>query len=522
MSSSSLEMLLLRFWAVEDTNNWSATEDDYNFHELRRSFQALAPLLENKIRIRPDFHELIVRFVCKLQPEERDLVVDHIGRNVSLSHFLHVIQEAHNTGDDQTVRWICWALSHETIRDQATSFSISVAVDKTHPLQLAAIKLIERIRPTEAGSQLARRLVDIHQATMYWEAIKTIFYDQVEDRSIFPIEVLSIFLKQFESLSIPIQIKIVRNISSRDDDVSRYETRIAICGKALASLKHEELSFNALRGLENIGTPQVESQLCQIFEKMSLQRLFQPGLQEKIVELLGVIGARNVVPHLPSATVEWLQNLKDKEQIISIDYIDTAIERILSEQQEKERIEEEAAEREFDEITKKFTSPSQNIDQSEYSVASNYIMRDQIFISYSHKDKKYLDELTTMLSPLVQSEAIHLWTDTQIKPGQRWHEAIVEALLKAKIGVMLVSPSFLASSYINSVEMKAFYEAEKAGSVTIFWIAIADSMVKTTPLNDFQCANNPAKPLSAMTKANRTKEWRKIAEKLAAVFNNTP
>ena len=43
--------------------------------------------------------------------------------------------------------------------------------------------------------------------------------------------------------------------------------------------------------------------------------------------------------------------------------------------------------------------------------------RDQVFISYSRKDKDWLERLRTMLVPLNRA-GFKIWADTDIKPGK--------------------------------------------------------------------------------------------------------
>ena len=44
-------------------------------------------------------------------------------------------------------------------------------------------------------------------------------------------------------------------------------------------------------------------------------------------------------------------------------------------------------------------------------------LRDQVFISYSHKDQEWLSKLQTMLKPLVRNKIISVCGKTQ---NQRW------------------------------------------------------------------------------------------------------
>ncbi len=96
--------------------------------------------------------------------------------------------------------------------------------------------------------------------------------------------------------------------------------------------------------------------------------------------------------------------------------------------------------------------------------------RDQVFISYSHDDEKWLQRLQAALKPLVRKYAIDIWSDERIGAGQEWKAEITAALARAKVAVLLVSQSFLASDFIADEEMPAILAAAQEEGLTIIWI----------------------------------------------------
>lgn len=144
--------------------------------------------------------------------------------------------------------------------------------------------------------------------------------------------------------------------------------------------------------------------------------------------------------------------------------------------------------------------------------------RDQIFISYSHKDKKWLERLETHLKPLVRNQSISYWNDTQIKPGSTWRDEIKAALARAKVAVLLVSPDFLASDFIAQQELPPLLKAARSEGVTILWIPLKDSNVQETEINDYQAMIDVKKPLSRQHAGHRDRVLVEISRKIKEAF----
>jgi hypothetical protein len=77
----------------------------------------------------------------------------------------------------------------------------------------------------------------------------------------------------------------------------------------------------------------------------------------------------------------------------------------------------------------------------------------KIFISYSHKDEIFLEQLESHLSMLRRQGLIKPWHDRMITAGDEWKGLIDDNLDSADIVLLLVTANFLASDYCYDIEM---------------------------------------------------------------------
>ncbi|MEO8433674.1 MAG: TIR domain-containing protein [Pyrinomonadaceae bacterium] len=140
--------------------------------------------------------------------------------------------------------------------------------------------------------------------------------------------------------------------------------------------------------------------------------------------------------------------------------------------------------------------------------------RHQVFISYSHKDKRWLEKLRTFLAPSTQDETLFLWDDTMIKPGEEWNEKIESALAAAKIAVLLVSRHFLASRFILKQELPPLLEAARSDGLKILWVYLSAADYKRTEIAKYQAAHDIARPLEARAGPKQNEELLKVCDRI--------
>jgi hypothetical protein len=159
-------------------------------------------------------------------------------------------------------------------------------------------------------------------------------------------------------------------------------------------------------------------------------------------------------------------------------------------------------------------------EQPEGEITMPATTRDQILISYSHKDKKLFQEVKTMLAPAIQKGIVNIWDDTMIRPGAQWKAEIEKALASVRVGVLLVSENFLESEFITKNELPPLLKAAQDDDATIFWVYLSHCLYQHTEIEQFQAAHDISRPLNELPKPRRNAAWREICNKLMQIAQN--
>ena len=140
----------------------------------------------------------------------------------------------------------------------------------------------------------------------------------------------------------------------------------------------------------------------------------------------------------------------------------------------------------------------------------------RIFVSYSHADEAFKDELLKHLSLLRREKKIAPWTDRDIVPGEEWEPAIFDRLDSAGLVLLLVSADFLASDFCYEREMKRAVARHEHGETTVVPVIVRPCDWGSAPFAKIQGLPKDAQPIS--TWDNRDLAWLDVVKGLRRVL----
>jgi small GTP-binding protein len=138
----------------------------------------------------------------------------------------------------------------------------------------------------------------------------------------------------------------------------------------------------------------------------------------------------------------------------------------------------------------------------------------KLFISYSHKDEAFKDELVTMLTGLQRRDIVDVWQDRDIEAGDEWHQSIQDAMDNCDLALLLVSPDYLASRFIQDEEQPKLLQRRKEMQARVIPIIVRPCLWQNDPaLGSLQALPKDGQPVITFSKDNgqRDQAWTDIA-----------
>jgi TIR domain len=145
-------------------------------------------------------------------------------------------------------------------------------------------------------------------------------------------------------------------------------------------------------------------------------------------------------------------------------------------------------------------------------------MTPTVFISYSHRDEVWRDELVRRLRVSQRAGELRISDTSELQVGGDWSAEISGKLNQADLAVILMSPDALASDFMVEKEFPVLLRRQRAGEIVFLPVLLRQSL--WTALGGFaelQFANNPSKPLANLSPADRETAFAQIAERISTL-----
>lgn len=133
--------------------------------------------------------------------------------------------------------------------------------------------------------------------------------------------------------------------------------------------------------------------------------------------------------------------------------------------------------------------------------------RPSLFVSYAREDKDIVAELRKPFMPLEKRFGCKLlWDDSLIRSGEIWLAQIEQAMAQARFAVLLMSPDFVSSSFIQNNELPRLLERSQAGQLTLLPMLVGPIDLSVSGVDQLQFVNPPEKPLGKMNRYEQ-QDW---------------
>lgn len=117
------------------------------------------------------------------------------------------------------------------------------------------------------------------------------------------------------------------------------------------------------------------------------------------------------------------------------------------------------------------------------------------FISYSHRDAELLDRLHEHLAALRREGLLETWTDREIHAGGEIDGEIDAAMDEAELFLLLISASFLNSSYCYETEFRRAQQKQEEGRAIIVPLILREVDWEIDALRKHKALPDDGKPV---------------------------
>ena len=123
-------------------------------------------------------------------------------------------------------------------------------------------------------------------------------------------------------------------------------------------------------------------------------------------------------------------------------------------------------------------------------------MSPRVFLSYSHADEAWGNQIEKQLAALKRQGIIDIWHDRRIAPGQEFAGQIDAHINQDEIILLLVSADFIASDYCYEIEMRRAMERHSDGDAVVIPVILRACDWMSLPFGKLQAVPRDGKPIT--------------------------
>jgi serine/threonine protein kinase/hemoglobin-like flavoprotein len=142
-------------------------------------------------------------------------------------------------------------------------------------------------------------------------------------------------------------------------------------------------------------------------------------------------------------------------------------------------------------------------------------VRNRVFVSYAHEDIEMAEDFRKHLAVRLRAEA-PVWIDTEIRAGERWENALNDALHASSCALLLLSVDFLNSDYIGTKELPGILQEARRG-LRVVPVVVRECAWDAIP--DLQCLQHarPPAPCLASLREHSPSEYESAIESVCKI-----
>src|SRR5689334_13248486 len=105
----------------------------------------------------------------------------------------------------------------------------------------------------------------------------------------------------------------------------------------------------------------------------------------------------------------------------------------------------------------------------------------RLLISCSPEDRELKEHLVRHLQVLVRFAGIDLWTPDHVQAGDNWREQVDAALERADVALLLISSDFLASDFVQDVQIPRLLQRREEGRLRVIPVLLRSCLWQAHP-----------------------------------------